>query len=222
MGYETGYERQSFMARAPRGERMYLEQHNGKWRVTLSVPARLQKAMGATKIKRALGTDSLSLANQLKWAVIKDLKDVIRSFERNGGSDVSRGARNVALRQAADIAMALRAYAPEHHLELSRNVVDGKVYEILGSPIRYDVVEEGYDVDPSDVGTRIPVYDPALVELADDFVAVALHGKLPIACEDENYKKNRLRVSPRAELHHLRQSGDVVRSDGAQGQVSHS
>lgn len=100
--------------------------------------------------------------------------------------------------------MALRPYAPENHVELSRDIVDAKVDEILGSPIRYDIVEPGHDVDPSDVGTRIPVYDPARVKLADDFLAVALHGRLPIACEDENYKKNRLKVSPRTADDHDR------------------
>ena len=95
--------------------------------------------MGATKVKRDLGTDSLSLANQLKWAVIKDLKDVIRSFESNGGSDVSRGARNVALRQAADIAAALRPYTPESHLELSRDIVEAKVDAVRGACSSSDI-----------------------------------------------------------------------------------
>jgi hypothetical protein len=51
-------------------DKSFLEQHNGKWRVTLSVPAHLQKAMGKTKIKLPLHTDSLAVANEPKWTAI--------------------------------------------------------------------------------------------------------------------------------------------------------
>ncbi|GAB5429175.1 MAG: hypothetical protein Devi2KO_26340 [Devosia indica] len=191
------------MGRAPKGDRMYLEMHSGKWRVTLSVPSGLQKAIGATKLKRSLGTDSLSLANELKWGVIKELKDTIKSFRTNGTAP-SRGNRAVLMREAADIAKALSKHAPGDHIDLSRDVVDTRVMDILGAPVRYDMVEAGHDVDPEDVGTRIPVYDPSRVRLADEFVAVALHGSVPIDNADADYRKVRLKVSPRTADDHDR------------------
>lgn len=206
------------MGRTPKGDRMYLEMHSGKWRVTLSVPSGLQMAMGATKLKRSLGTDSLSLANELKWGVIKELKDTIRSFRTNG-TGPSRGDRAVLMREAADIADALSKRKPEDradtedredredhldYIDPSRDVVDARVMEILGSPVRYDVVEAGHGVHPDDVGTRIPVYDPSRVRLADEFLDVALHGSVPIDNADADYRKVRLKVSPRTADDHDR------------------
>lgn len=88
------------MGRTPKGETMYLERQRGKWRVSISVPAAMQKSMGVTKLKRSLGTDSLTLANELKWAVIKELKDTIRTF-RVTGTAVARGQRSALMQEAA-------------------------------------------------------------------------------------------------------------------------
>lgn len=51
---------------------------------------------------------------------------------------------------------------------------------------------------------RVPTYDPDRIKLADDFVAVALHGNTPIAGADADYRKVRLKVSPRTADDHDR------------------
>ena len=58
-------------------DRRYLEFHRG-WRVVVPVPRGLQKSLGKTKLKRSLKTDSLKLANSIKWAVVADLKRQLR------------------------------------------------------------------------------------------------------------------------------------------------
>lgn len=60
----------------------YLEQHGGSWRVSVNVPKVLQATLGATKIKRGLGTDSLSEANRLKWAVVAEIKNRMEEARR--------------------------------------------------------------------------------------------------------------------------------------------
>lgn len=193
------------MGRSVDTDRQWLEMHSGKWRVTLSVPVRLQKVVGATKLKRSLHTDSLAVANQLKWGVIKDLKDRIRSFER-AGNETSRGVRERVLREAAELAVHLERYPAETRYEVAREHIEQRTYEILGAPVRYETVQpaysemDGYD----DSEMRLPVHDPARIKLADDFVAVALHGGKPIANADGQYKDKRLKVSPRTKDDHDR------------------
>lgn len=48
----------------------------------MTVPKNLRQSVGKTKLKQSLGTDSLAIANELKWGVLKTLKDEMRDFER--------------------------------------------------------------------------------------------------------------------------------------------
>lgn len=51
---------------APRtADRRFLERHGNKWRVVVSVPRDLQEAMGRTKLKQSLPTDSLAEARPI-------------------------------------------------------------------------------------------------------------------------------------------------------------
>src|SRR5258706_5055788 len=56
----------------------YLERQGNLWRVTVPVPRRLQAKVGKTKLKRSLKTDSLRVANSLKWPIVSELKRQIR------------------------------------------------------------------------------------------------------------------------------------------------
>lgn len=47
------------LARTPDPKKAYLELHGGTWRVTVSVPVPVRRALGATKLVHNLGTDSL-------------------------------------------------------------------------------------------------------------------------------------------------------------------
>lgn len=61
------------MARPSSSDTRYLEQKNGKWRVTLAVPRHLQSKLG-TRRKKELHTDSLAVANRMKWQVVAELR----------------------------------------------------------------------------------------------------------------------------------------------------
>ncbi|MGB3337636.1 MAG: phage integrase SAM-like domain-containing protein [Devosia sp.] len=150
-----------------------------------------------------MGTDSLSIANELKWSVIKELKDVMRSF-RADAAKVSPGHRTVLMREAAEIATVLRRRGTRNANELSRDVVDARVTEILGAPVDYETIVAGESMYPSDVGMRVAVYDPVRTKVADDFMAVALHGSIPLESADADYRKVRLKVSPRTADDHDR------------------
>lgn len=193
------------MVRKAASDKQFLEHHHGRWRVVVSVPKSLQREMGATKLKRHLPTDSLAVANELKWAIVKELKDEIRAFERKT-KGAGRADRQAVLEQAAEIAKALSAYPPEDRGSLGQEVIDETIQTILGKPVRYREVALWMvkDEDVADAGTRIPVYDTERERLADDFVNVALHGSMPIANADSAYKAKRLRVSPRTEDDHDR------------------
>lgn len=191
------------MRRTPKGDKMNLEMHACKWRVTLSVPLHLQKAMGATTLKRSLGTGSLSLANVLKWGGNKDLKDVIKSF-RVTGSGPSRGDRAVLMREATEIAKALASHPVERHVDALRDVVDVHMTRFLDASVGHHILTEGDEVEAEEVGMSIPSYDPTQQCLVDEFLAVALHGSVPIGHADTDYKKVRLKVSPRTKDDHCR------------------
>src|SRR5690606_29249946 len=71
-----------------RSDRRYLERMNGgRWRVVVPVPRDLQKAVGKTKLKEALNTDSLIVANQLKYSVIARLRASLNRYRAGSGTD---------------------------------------------------------------------------------------------------------------------------------------
>ncbi|WP_164854917.1 tyrosine-type recombinase/integrase [Devosia sp. 1566] len=193
------------MARTAAGDKRFLELHHGKYRVVMTVPKVLRKAMGTTKLKRQLGTDSLAVANETKWAVVKDLKEEILAFERQTFG-AGRADRQAVLQQASELAKTLSDYGPEERGGLARAIVEDTVQGILGKPVGYREVSPwmARTGEAGDAGTRIPVYDPNRERLADDFVNVAMNGGLPIANADAAYKEKRLRVSPRTEDDHDR------------------
>lgn len=60
----------------------YLEWHRGSIRVTVPVPKALQSAIGSTRLKRALRTDSPANAERIKHAVIHELKAILTAADR--------------------------------------------------------------------------------------------------------------------------------------------
>jgi integrase len=199
------------MGRSADTDRRWLEMHYGKWRVTLSVPERLQKVVGASKLKQSLHTDSLAVANELKWSVIKDLKDKMRTFEL-AGKATSAGERARILREAADIAAHLRKYDPDDRYDVAREHLETRAAEILGVPSGYEMQAPGQIYDPEHVWekdfdyspVRVAVFDPEKELLAKQFYAVAMRDGIPIASADPDYKAKRLKVSPRTEDDHDR------------------
>jgi integrase len=193
------------MARTLAGDKRFLELHHGKYRVVVTVPKAIYKFVGATKLKRPLGTDSLAVANELKWAVVKDLKEKLLACERKiSGAD--RGDRQNVLKQAAGLPKAIASHAPEDFGSLGQAFSSDRLRIILGKPVRDRalvpwMVKDGHGTD---AGTRIPTYDTEREGVADDFVSAPLLGGRAIANADAAYKEKRLRVSPRTEDDHDR------------------
>lgn len=75
------------MPRPSQSDTRYLERHHGKWRVSVSVPRPLHGVLG-TRLKQPLDTDSLAVANRLKWDVVAAMRRTIdkasRTLERGG------------------------------------------------------------------------------------------------------------------------------------------
>jgi len=59
-------------------DKRYLEWHGGRLRVVVSVPRNLQSKLGKSKLKRSLKTDSLRVANSLKWPIVSELMKQMR------------------------------------------------------------------------------------------------------------------------------------------------
>jgi len=79
----------------------YLEWHHGTIRVSLPVPKALQSAIGSTRLKRSLGTDSPANAERIKHAVIHELKGLLTVAERT-----TEGLPDEAMAWRRDIAAA--------------------------------------------------------------------------------------------------------------------
>lgn len=99
----------------------YLEYHGRCIRVTIRVPADLQKAVGATKLKEALPTDSPKLAERLKWDVIARLKRRIEEARsKSQGSSLEAEAllwRSTTPRSPQSEQEALEVAAASYPLE---------------------------------------------------------------------------------------------------------
>ncbi|WP_404404542.1 tyrosine-type recombinase/integrase [Pelagibacterium halotolerans] len=194
------------MARSAINDLRYLELHGGKWRVTLGVPKKLRARIGASRLKRSLDTDSLAIANALKWKIIGELKAQLAA-----AADIVAGNRAAVMKEASQIASAANGYSAHTREHLLQEFLATRVPEILGNPI--DVVYEtiissgnGEDEMVEETISRY-VYDPEKEKLADDYAAVAAGDQLQIALDDADYKGLRLKVSPRTVDDHDRALG---------------
>lgn len=123
----------------------YLETMNGGgWRVAIAVPRDLQKAVGKTKLKLALGTDSLVVANQLKHSVIARLRASLDEYRKDASTDpLMREA--MALRKAlAEVGRSGPSY-DEVRYEALTDAVALRAEEIQGRAIGEDRGEPEYE-----------------------------------------------------------------------------
>ncbi|MDH0871969.1 DUF6538 domain-containing protein [Agrobacterium pusense] len=116
----------------------YLEKMNGGgWRVAIAVPRDLQEAVGKTKLKFALGTDSLVVANQLKHSVIARLKASLDEYRKDAPTDpLMREA--IALRKALTEAGRSGPSYDEARYEAITDAVALRAEEIQGRAISED------------------------------------------------------------------------------------
>lgn len=153
----------------------YLEVHGSKWRVVVNVPRQLKGKIG-TKLKRALGTDSLSEANRLKWDVIAELKAIIEQ------------AQNPAMSKDAAIAVA-RVKAMDEARRLSRQRLLALSHdEIERIDDRIGERAEELAGEPIGVGSLgIVEYEPERDALATQFMAIARNKETPVDFHHDKY-----------------------------------
>lgn len=168
------------MARSAANDKQYLEQHRGKWRVTMAVPKGLQGQL-PTRLKHALNTDSLTIANQLKWPVVNEMR------------------ARIADAAAADGGTNLRAVAEEFRRQLQKAETDSEAEAVnTGVSMTIDAVlgrPTGVEIDPA-TGQQEPVFDPAKEKLAKQFAKMIAGNATPIDEFHSQYKAQ-LTVKPR-------------------------
>ncbi|MBB2961866.1 tyrosine-type recombinase/integrase [Methylobacterium sp. R2-1] len=155
------------MPKGSRNDTRWLEAHHGSWRVTVAVPRELQKTLG-TRLKRPLNTDSLSLANRLKFKVVAELKERIELAR-----EAALGSPRGVMREAAGIAELSRRVTCDEERDELQAAIRERAAEIVGPEAREIV-------DPR-TGEVFPLPDPGRAALAADFVAVANGRATPLA-----------------------------------------
>jgi hypothetical protein len=148
-----------------RADRRFLEQHGTKWRVVINVPRDLQKVVGKTKLKQGLDTDSLEVANRLKWAVVGELQSRI-SHLRSPDTTARDALRLAALRRQIEMA--------DGDVEAVDMAILDRAEAIAGPPVGTDA--EGQ-----------PVFAHDRDRAAADFANVAFGRRTPITAHRQIY-----------------------------------
>ena len=158
------------MPRASASDTRYLERKNGKWRVSVAVPRDLQPKLG-TRLKHALHTDSLAVANKIKWPVVAKLKAIIDQARSTTG-------KAALLREAIELG-DFRAHTPD---PTERDDIDFMIVrraeEIAGHPIG--------ERDIPGIGPE-PIYDASRDRQAREFAALAFGEAVPIGLHHDQY-----------------------------------
>jgi integrase len=159
-------------------DRQYLEQHRGKWRVSVAVPKRLVSQVGSTRVKRQLNTDSLRVANQLKWPIVRE---IMASFAQAGGGDDIRALAEELRRQRLNATTDL-------DVEEVDTAVSVTVDQLLGR-------EVATTSDPV-TGEEAPVYAPHAQRQAAEFMKIVAGKATPLDRFHDQYM-GQLTVKPR-------------------------
>ncbi len=171
-----------------RSDTRFLEVHGGKYRVTVPVPRQFQKAVGKTKLKRPLKTDSLVVANTLKWKVVAELKKQIHLAARATPADP-------LLEEALIMREALENDTSEGGPD-DFTVMDAihlRADQLAGDPI---------DEDPY---TREPIYDSEREALAGFYFKVATGKGTPLTALLDQWHRQQINRKERTK-------GDDVRA----------
>ena len=161
-----------------KSDRRFLEQHGTKWRVVVNVPRDLQKAVGKTKLKQPLDTDSLAEANRLKWPWVAKFQHQIDQYRNPQGlpQDLDKEAMRLA-----SMKQAIRTEAEDAAF---LEYVHQRVEDIAGDPVAPEVPGEP------------PVYAQEREQAVLRFVGLATGKRTPIDAQRERYEKQ-LNVKPR-------------------------
>jgi len=161
-------------------DKQHLEMHHGQWRVVVSVPRALHERLG-TKLKRPLRTDSLAVANRLKWAAVAEMKAMIAEVEDGEG----RGALMREAVRMAELRRLAKDHAEVENLDLG---IELRADELAGRPV-------AVEADP-ETGAEVPVLDPERERLAGHYAAIARGEATPLGHYHEAYMAS-LSVKPR-------------------------
>lgn len=186
------------MARAGAKDKQYLELHRGKWRVTMAVPKALHGRLG-TRLKYALNTDSLTVANQLKWPVINEMRAQIA-----GATSVGSDLRAIAeefRRQRLKASTDEEAEAVDTHISVT-------IDHLLGR-------EVGTDIDPI-TGEENPRFATERVREVAEFSKV-LSGKATPLDQFHGQYMAQLTVKPRTKSDDRRALALLERGCSQQG-----
>lgn len=161
------------LPRKSSSDRRWLEQHGGKWRVTLAVPRELHKQLG-TRLKRPLHTDSLAVANRLKFQALSEMRAEIEH-----AMEVRLGRPRAVIREAVEIASYYRDATEHEDIKGLLDMIAHRTDDIKGPEVGAIIVPE--------TGVREPIYDPKRVALATDFDVVARGQATPLALHHDRY-----------------------------------
>lgn len=144
-----------------KADRRYLEVHGGKWRVTVPVPRDLQAKLGSTRLKRPLKTDSLMVANALKWPIVSEFRAEIEGARQGTPEDPLR-------REAVEVAELRSRAVTDAEREMIEDAAVERAEQLQGDPLF---------VDPL---TREEAFDPRREAQAVAYAAIALGRATPI------------------------------------------
>jgi hypothetical protein len=144
-----------------KADKRYLEVHGGKWRVTVPVPRDLQGKLGSTRLKRPLKTDSLTVANALKWPIVSEFRAKIEGARQGTAADPLR-------REAVEVAELRSRAVTDAEREMIEDAAVERAEQLQGDPLF---------VDPL---TREEAFDPRREAQAVAYAAIALGRATPI------------------------------------------
>lgn len=172
------------MPRKPDPKNGYLELHDGYYRVTMGVPAKLRPLLGY-RLKQALGTKSLLSANVLKRPVVKDFKARIdKAWETLGNQP--RSAQTEAIEWAKTVSDARQRNDPELYELLA--AINLRAYQIRfeGAATRLAEVDDGESLEQHE--EAVPREDAE--QRAAHFAAVARGTATPISLHHDAFIKS--------------------------------
>lgn len=162
-------------------KKAYLEFHGGSWRVSMAVPKAAQRALGASRLKHNLGTDSLKVANVLKRPHLERFRRRIEDALASVGQ-LRKDDTALAL-ELAKVRKDLDRGGSEAELEAFREAVRERHYEIRLKGSRDIFAGEDEEGNP----TFVEREQPEQIVKADVFSDIALGRATPVDIRFEDY-----------------------------------
>jgi integrase len=130
----------------------------------MAVPKSLHGQL-QSRLKHPLNTDSLTIANQLKWPIVNEMRALIADATAKDGRPDLRLVAEEFRRQ-------LNKASDDREVEAIDAGISVTIESVLGEPI-------GVDVDPI-TGQEEPLYSPAKVKQAEQFAKMVQGKATPI------------------------------------------